>query len=348
MANLEDVITESLEDATLPTEPVEAVAEVESPEPVEAAPEAPEAPVDTPVETPETPVEKKEPVEDFDKKYGVSAQSLSGRENRIPYSRVKKITEKAAKEAAETKAKEFEPKLAEYETKLKDYETKFSRVTAFEDTLINKPDQFLQLLSTIPAYAPFFAAIEEAFTKANGTQPQTPVEVTDDMPAPNHKLADGSMVYDRDGLKALMEWQAKQVETRVTKQVEERYKPIESEWQAQQRIQAIVPHVNAQIAEARTWPQFNENEDEIVAALQANKKLSLEGAYRQVVFPKLQAEKDKLSTDRKKIREEVLAELKKAPKSTSASTTATKAEPTVSSGPRDLEDVIREQIKTLK
>ena len=360
MADLTDVITEAVEESTdqvdasvddqvevedsTPTEVVE-----DAPEVKEATPEAPEA--KTPDTTTKT--DDKAPVDDFDKKFGVSPLSQTGKENRIPYSRVKKITEKATREAVEAKVKEFEPKLQEFETKVKDYETKFSRVAAFEDVMINNPEKFLGILSGIPAYRQFFNAVEEAFEKitpGQGTKPQTPVDqpVEDGMPQPNAKLADGSMVYDMDGLKSLMDWHAKQVEDKVTKQVEQRYKPIETEWQAHQRVQELVPKVQAQISEARTWDQFSENEAEIVKALQSNPRLSLEGAYRQVVLPKLKVDKEKLALDRTKMREELLKELKQAPKSTSATTATSKTTPTESQEPRDLLEVIAEQVKTLK
>ena len=339
----EEVINEALEDATLPDESTDSVEASESTEgetptePVEAAPEPPSEPTEVTTEKVETPEAPK--VDEFEKKYGVPAQSVTGRENRIPYSRVKKITEKAINDAKKEWESTTTPKLTEFETKVKDYEGRLERVGKFEDIMVNKPDQFLQMLSSIPAYSQFFKAVEASFA---GTPPQTQpvVPPTDDMPQPNRDLPDGTKVYDMEGLKALMAWNAKQVEDRVTKQVTERYGPIESQWQAEQRYQAVIPQVQAQITEARTWPLFNENEDEIVKALDANKKLSLEGAYRQVVFPKL-------STDRDKMRQDLLKEIKQAPKATSAPSGATKSSPT-SSGPRDTEDIIREAIKTLK
>jgi len=115
-----------------------------------------------------------------------------------------------------------------------------------------------------------------------------------------------------------------------------------TEWEKHQKVQAFIPQVRAQIAEAQTWPLFAEHEAEIVKALQGNDKLTLEGAYRQVVYPKLVA-------DRTKMREEILKEVQKAPRSTaapgSASRSSAQQAPT---GPRSLEDVISDSIKTLR
>ncbi len=95
-----------------------------------------------------------------------------------------------------------------------------------------------------------------------------------------------------------------------------------------------------QIDEARTWPLFNENEEGIVKALQANTNLSLEGAYRQVVWPKM-------TSDREAIRKQVLAEIKRAPQSTAAPSGGAKGQ-RVSSGPKSLEDVIKDSLKELR
>lgn len=348
MSDLHEVIEDSISDAEIPAEDV---VETEAPVEVEAAPEA-EAPVEeapatdeVPSPAAQTPAEKDE----FEKKFGIPGTSASGRENRIPYSRVKKISEKAAADAVAAKVKEYEPKIAEYETKITDYEDRLGKVAEFEQVMVSDPDQFLQMLSGLPVYKPFFDKINSLLSGQTQQQVADVAEapVTDDMPAPDQQLADGTMVYSMDGLKKLLAWQSNQAETRAiakaTKQIEDRYKPIEAEWQQHQAVQRIIPQVQQQIAEARTWPQFNENEAEIVQALQKDQKLSLEGAYRQVVFPKLQA-------DRTKMREEILKEVQKAPRATSASAGAVKpsAQAPAGSGPRPLESVIEEAVKSLK
>ena len=345
--NLEEVIENATSDAELPPEPVE-IPDVETPEP-EPSPE----PTDTPV-TGDLPFEPKtdadapaaqpaKPVDDFEKKFGIPALSSTGRENRIPYSRVKKISEKAAAEARKETEATFTPKVTEYEGKIKTYEERLERVDRFEEIMAKDPDKFLNLLSQLPVYAPFFKAVRDL---AEGRQPeaqatpQTPE--ANGRPAPDQKLSDGTMVYSMEGLDALMAWQADQIEKRVTKQVEERYKPIESEWQAHQHMQQVLPQVKAQITEARTWAHFTDNETEIVEALKKNKSWSLERAYQSVVYPKIVA-------DREKMRAELLKEVKQAPiRSTSVSAQATKAGTPASSGPRDLEDVIREATKGLQ
>lgn len=356
MADLEDIIEDSISDAALPPEPVETEAEPTPEVAPEAPPEAPEAPTESDqVESPAMKAEKAEAAakalpDDFEKKFGIPSQSAGGRENRIPYSRVTKIVDKAVKTAIADRNKEFEttynPKLADFEAKVKDYEGKLERVAEFEKVMVNKPDQFLKMLSQIPAYADFFKAIEAGFKEQAAPAAEAPIQsdavVGGSMPVPDQELPDGSKVYSLDGLKALLMWNSNQTRTDTIKEVEKRYAPIESDWQANKKVQAMIPQVQAQITDARTWPMFTENEDDIVKALQTNQQLSLEGAYRQVVWPKMTA-------DRNKMREEILKEVKQAPRATAAPTQASRSSvKEVPTGPRNLEDIIAEAAATLK
>lgn len=343
---IQSVIEEAVDDFQKPQEAVEVEQVEDTPtEPEVVVPEATEEPAEAAPEgepKAEADKTKKEP-EDFDKKYGLDPTYPSGRENRIPYSRVKQITKKAVKDARKEWEAEHTPKFQEYETKVKDYESRLERVGRFEQVMMNQPDRFLEMLSKVPAYSRFFKAVEDAFAgKFEEGAPSTggAAAPTSDMPQPDQTLSDGSKVYSMEGLKSLLEWQAAQVEQRVTKQVEERYKPIENEWHTQQRVQAVVPQIQAQIAEARTWPLFKESEAEITQALQKDRALSLEGAYRKVVFPKLQAERNRM-------REELVKEIKQAPRATSVPTSSVKAEP-VESEARSLEDIIAAEVGKLK
>jgi hypothetical protein len=172
------------------------------------------------------------------------------------------------------------------------------------------------------------------------------------MPQPDQRLSDGSMVYSMDGLKALNAWNRMQARQETLQEVDKRFGPIEQEYRAHQQVQQLIPKVQAEIDEARRWPHFNENEGDIVRALQHDGRLSLEGAYRRVVLPKLasaQAEFDKKVKEvETATRKKVLAELKAAPTSTSAPTSASRPSPSQSKGNRSLEDIITEQVQTLK
>lgn len=375
MADLDTIIEDSITDVELPQEEPDLAIEnddvsAEAIEPVGTteevvAPVVEDKPAEvvatTEVTSPATKTADKPVVDDFDKKYGLQKDSASGRENRIPYSRVRKIVTKAETVAREAVTKEWQPRFTTMETKVKelepkvaDYEARLIKVGEFESTMINRPiDHLNTLIKNIPAYAQILAPLlnQDAPQKAEDAPETTNTQpVGEAMPQPDQKLSDGSMVYSMDGLSKLMEWHGKQVESRVTKQVEARYAPMETQFQSHQRMQSLIPKVQSQIDAARKWERFTENEVDIVKALQADQSLTLEGAYQQVVFPKFKAEAEAAKVDKtqleREIRAQVIKELKQTPRSTSTAAAQTKAAP-VTAGPRSIEDIIAEQIKTL-
>ena len=271
-----------------------------------------------------------ESVEDeFSKRFGIQSKSVTGRENRIPYSRVKKIIEKNERDLSTKLSKQYEdqykPKLTDFETKVKDFEDRFQKVGEFEKVMANDPKTFLGILSQFPAYKPFFDYLEQLSGKEEETTKATPtkpvIDPADPRPEPNKPLADGTKVYDMDGLQALLDWQSRNVEKRVLSTVEktvsQRLAPTEQERQQKEYLAKVLPIIDNQIAEARKWPMFNESEPEITKALEADKNLSLEGAYRQVVLPKLIADKNNAATT---ARQKVLEEMRKKPVTTSGPT----------------------------
>jgi hypothetical protein len=350
MSDLEQVIEDSVNDATAPdSTPDTSVEETPSIETESAErPEGAETPEAESTQAPTPGSLQEEAVEDeFAKKFGLAANSITGRENRIPYSRVKKIVAKAEQDALAKYKKENEatsqPKFAELETKVKDYEDRLTRVAQFEHIIENDPKTFLNMLAGIPAYKEFFAYIEQLAARPE-QPPSSAAQPDADMPQPG---PDG--LYDMAGLQKLLDWQAKKVEDRVTKQitqqVEQRYDPIRQQWESEQRRQQMIPVIQKQIADARTWPGFAENETEIIEVLKADQNISLEAAYRKVYIPKLQAQ---AQTTRDDMRRTVLEELKGRPTTTSVPTSAVKPNPTKPQGPRNLEDVIADAVKTLK
>lgn len=368
MSDLEAVITEAVEDATLPTDTDEALPAPEGDQPVEAAPDAAqEVPTDGVAPADGANVHKPVEKDDFETRWGIPAQTMGGRENRIPYSRVKKITSNAERELAElalgrkfTKeelakkgfkahdfVKEHVGRIPTMEAKLKDYEDRFQRVQKFENIMVNEPEKFVEMLATLPAYKPFFDAIEKAFQIVQNPQfqqhpqgQQQQQNPTDDMPQPDELLPDGSRVYSLEGLAKRDAWNRAQAKKEIMEEVQKTYGPLVQEREAAKRYNSAAQVVHTKIAEARTWEHFNDNEEEITKALQRNPSWSLERAYNHVVLPKYKA-------DRQKMREEILAELKTAPKSTAAPAGSTKPTPTPESK-RSLEDVIKDSIKHLK
>ena len=366
--NLESVVEDAISDVELPPDTLDAPTETDTAEPIEASPDA--TTDDPSLETDElqvsTPGTAPKPVQDeFEKKFGIPAQSSSGRENRIPYTRVKKITEKAVKDALDAKAKEIESgyvpttKYQELETTVKDYTDRLTKVAEFENVMMNDAPKFLDMLSTIPAYAKIFKQLIEGAQVPAQTKTEAPADPADEMPQPDQELTDGSRVYSMEGLKALTAWTKAQARKDILGEVEKTYGPLRTDYLKYQQTQAVLPQVQAQIADARTWPLFNENEDDIVKVLQQYPQASLERAYQHVVWPKLQAEQEKLrkeveaksgevKVNREAIRAEILKELKQAPRSTSVGSGQVTRPNAPTTGPRSLEDIIAEAVKTIE
>ena len=348
--DLEQVITDSISDADLPTDTLETsdssdstdlateTASEDTETALEASPEGEEGVESPDLEVaspgarqnlPQATPEQKE----FEKKFGVPAMGPSGRENRIPHSRVQKMVAKAVKDAEAG----YVPRIQEFEAKVADYEGRLQKVAEFENLMVNDSGKFLQLLNQLPQFQEWLKPIFQPQQVQDQSQAPDP---DGDMPQPDYTLQDGSKVYSMDGLKQLNAWnRAKaraEAREEVLSEVDRRFGPLEQSFQAHQAFQELAPKVNAQIQEARTWPLFNDNEAEITHALQQDRRLSLEGAYRKVVYPKIVA-------DRSKMREDLLREIKSAPRSTSAPSRAVRTTPTPG-GKRSLEDIIRESV----
>jgi len=330
------------------------------PDPVEASPEAPAEPEPTSqVASPAAKTEDK-PVEsedDFAKRHGISAQGAFGKENRIPYSRVKKITANAEKakddyytKLAQEEKSKWDKELGETKAKVADFENKFKSVAEFEKVMVNDKLRFLQLLTNIPGYREIF---ERMAGPGQQRQPQQEQPADDGRPGPDRELADGTRVYSDEGLDKLFKWNQAQAIKQAEALVSQKFAPMASEYerlakerQAREYYESQIPRVQKQIEDARKWPLFNENEQKIVEALAADRNLSLDGAYRAVVLPQLQQQATS-QPSREDIRAELLKELQKAPVSTSAGVTQTK--PVVHKpGARSLEAVIEEAIRPLK
>jgi len=192
--------------------------------------------------------------------------------------------------------------------------------------------------------------VEQAANNLNSQPPeakQQPFLSDADMPQPDQTLSDGSKVYSMEGLRARDEWLAKQIQSKAVQEAEarlaERYKPIEQAWLSQEQMNKIVPVVEGQIAEARTWDHFNDLEPKVVQLLKADPKISLEKAYLKAYQEYVAGERERLAADRTKVRTEVLAELKKKPIASSPGTGVKPILPKEPSG--SVEDIIRASIE---
>jgi hypothetical protein len=241
----------------------------------------------------------------------------------LPLHRHETILANARAEAdrrVETVKQEYEARLGLHQTQLQALEV------ADKD-----PKRFLEaLVEADPRYAEL---IGPAVRGGSGRGSAPTIDPGAEMPQPDVQQPDGSFAYSQAGLQKLLQWQAAQTESRLA----ERYKPIEETFRAEQAVRTALPRVRQRIADAEQWPGFADGQNDIASAMLADKRLSLEGAYIKVVIPRLQQSRDTM-------RAEILAELNQRPKAVTG--TAPSAAPSSTpTGPRDLEDVIRDAIR---
>lgn len=236
-----------------------------------------------------------------------------GRENRIPYSKVRKIIDNGL-EKGRTAWETEKQTLARERDEYRQY------VEQFRTALTGDEKQFLSEVAKIdPRYAKFLAE-----------QPApAPVQVSE-MPPPDVPLPDGGRTYSVEGLQKLIEWA---VDNRMMPKVDERLKPLTERdqqiQQAEQRRQLEAKsreRVGQALQQAKAWPLWDQLEPEILAELQQDTETSrARGERPQMTLRQAYLEVASRHQTPDKVRERVLAELKQAPKSTSVSRGATDA-----------------------
>jgi len=249
------------------------------------------------------------------------------RNNRIPYARVEKIVAKAREEAKAAAAAELQALQERYSR----YESPdFANLLESLRVANENPEAFLDALSQADQrYATLLQARREAAQQAHATS-------RTDSIGPDVTFPDGSTGYSPEAFDRLLQSRIKAAEDALEQRFAQRFGPIEDSWRQAQVRQQAVSRVQSQIADAETWPGFSENKEAIVDALKSDRSLSLDGAYRKVVFGKLTASKDE-------VRKQVLAEINAKPKASQARVSSGAA-PT-HSGPQDTTDVIKSALR---
>lgn len=301
----------------------------------------------------------KEPVvEDaFAKEHGLEPPK-KGKDNRIPYSRVQAITTNAVKKVAEAipglaldAAKPVADQVKEHvtglTTKIASYEEQKRNYDAVEAIMVNEPERFLSML---PHVNPKFAELlnkQPAAAAATATTPATAPDAA--MPQPDVDLGNGVKTYSQDGLQKLLDWNTQRAAQAAIAQFNEKMAPITSRFEHDQRVNAALTKTRAMIAHAEgNWPGFKDMQADVLKALQEDRtgSLSFHDAYIKVKAVKDAEAMARLTTDRNKIRQEVLDEIKKAPTSTSGTPSSTgKAAPAATPGTRSLEAIIAEKVR---
>jgi hypothetical protein len=302
------------------------------------------AATDTPVEPVVDPVAKE--LEDL----GLAAPKAGERENRLPYSRVKKIVENSRTKltAAHTTA------LAEVTTKLTAAEQKVQQMDRADQLFATDPDRALMMLESLhPGKYKKFLTPPTAAAAA-----VTPLASTvGPRPGPDVEYQDGSRGYSPDQHAKLLDWISADAElkayTRAKSDLDARLGPVEAQNKkvadreaALAANAALVPVVQAKIKWGReTWGKMFEDDYKLdgnsaVVKYINEHKVGFEAACAAVFLPKVQAE-------RTRMRAEIITEMNARPKAAArtvpaAITTAASAEA------KSTEDVIRDAIAGLK
>lgn len=301
-------------------------------------------------------------------------KNVHGKENKIPHSRVVKIVDNQVnarldpvRAALGIEAKDFSvDKVVARITEAAAMETEIRNNRQGEFLMDSNPEKFIRTLAAHhPGYKKFVdlldgtvaapvvkAPVVAAVDPANDPEPQPDLPIKDDA---------GNIVghtYTMKGMKARDEWRDRQTEARIF--ANPKLKGVLDRDEAQARIAAAEPGLRAQMEDAATWEGFTDSKDEILQVLvddskqaQVSGKYShdLNSAYRKVVLPKLKAARELAEKNAKEAealgRKKALAEVKKRPASTSAPAGGGSKAPE-STGPRDLTDIIREQVAGLK
>lgn len=299
-------------------------------------------------------VKKDEPKDDLEKELealGLGKKDLQPgeRENRIPYSRTRKIVGNAIKRATE----KFQGQVTEATTKTQALETEIAPYRRVDELIVKDPDQYVKFLATLhpTLYGKFLKPAEAIADKA---APTTPAAADDLEPKPDHKFEDGTMGYTPDQHAKLLQWNHRQgvreAETRLRKEMDDRLGPMEAERRAREADAAQLPRVQAQkdwatktYGEAFTADYKKGAKSEILALMKANDGLmgrpylSFEACVAQFMVPKLQA-------DRNAIRESVLAEINARPAAAVKGPAAAVKAVTEDNGPKTMEQVIKDSL----
>lgn len=132
-------------------------------------------------------------------------------------------------------------------------------------------------------------------------------------PKPTLRAEDGSLVYDQQGIDALLKWHAQQLRQEFGATLKPLNEMRETMTAQQIRTQAT-EQARETLGIARQWDGFKDLEPQIKALMQANRGLTLLAAYNHVYQQQLPTRDQTL---RAKTRQDTLDELKRAPVSPS-------------------------------
>ena len=285
--------------------------------------------------------------------YGIHAPKPGERENRIPYSRVRKIIANAFKK----KGTEHTTALTERDTKLTAAEAKVAEQERINQLADTNPERFLELAAQANprVWTPILTRYKAAPGTTAAVVPQADatldatIAALGPKPEPDGVYPDGTTGYTPEGLEKFMQWREGIAEARAvakaTKLAEEaftkRFGPIEDRWKADQTRARLLPGVNAKIAWGKKTygkafeDDYAKDSQAEVLKVMREQKMPFEQACAVVFTPLLRADRDKMRT-------ELLAELNERPAAADKTPrVGGKSKAADDDSPKNLEDVIR-------
>lgn len=277
---------------------------------------------------------------------GVKAPKEGERENRIPYSRTRKIIGNALKKQGEGHT----AAVTELNTKLTAQEGELVNFRRADSLAAKDPDRYMEVLATIN---PAFKAYVKGGAAATGADGKPVVAAaagaSKDLgpkPGPDIKYTDGSTAFSPEQLEKREEWLVKsaiqQAKVEAEAAAEAKYGPLAKNFEGIQASEAQHARIMGVIqTEQQHWGDDfpkpgSAEEKQVNDLLKADGKMSLRAAIHKVVIGNAKA-------GRTKIREEVLTEINGRKGASSGAPAAKKvvADP---NEVKSLDEVIRESI----
>jgi hypothetical protein len=270
-----------------------------------------------------------------------------GRDNRIPYHRVKKILENKAKKLTD----QFTTERTQLTEKMTVAERKAAEIDRVNALIESDPRRYLELLATLhPQKYRQFLQPAQPEKKA---EPAPVTSALGEEPKPDHQFEDGTLGYTQEGHRKLLNWHAAKAKEDAIAAVRAEFdaklkglEPIQKEHEARQIHAQNAPKVKARLDQQRAiwgdafdadYKLANEGKSEIVAYMDAHPDVSFETATAAVLRPKLVA-------DREKIRKETHEELNKRP-AAAAKKVAAPSKPEALVNDVSLSDVVKEALR---
>jgi len=147
---------------------------------------------------------------------------------------------------------------------------------------IGQQQAFFQWLDRDPEGA--FRYLEDYLGRSGALKKAPPADTGNGRPQADVVVPEtGQRFYSAEAAEKLAKWQAEAL-------LNERLTPIEKtlrEVEADRVTSRARGEAQRMLSEAEAWPYYKDHEADILRAMQADKRLSLEGAYNRVVVPKM-------------------------------------------------------------